>query len=182
MKELSLHIYDLLENSISADATSIALTVRDSLRDDVYDFRITDNGRGMSKEFLAKATDPWTTTRTTRKVGIGLPLIKMNAESWGGGFEISSTAGVGTDLHFWFRHSHIDRQPMGDIASTIVMLCAQYQNIRFIYKHRTDEGEYVFDTEEIKDALGGMSMQEVSIMRYLEEMIRENLREINSNE
>lgn len=182
MKELSLHIYDLLENSIAAKATQIELTVKDSLKDDVYFFTIKDNGEGMSKEFLAKVSDPWTTTRTTRKVGIGLPLIKMNAESWGGGFNIESEVGVGTKLDFWFQHSNIDRQPMGDIASTIVMLCAQYQNIRFIYTHRTDEGEYIFDSKEIKEALNGMSMQDVSIMKYLKEMIRENLAEIKSND
>lgn len=182
MKELSLHIYDLLENSISAGATLIELTINDSLKDDVYSFTIKDNGCGMSKDFLSRVTDPWTTTRTTRKVGIGLPLIKMNAENCGGGFNIESEVGVGTVLHFWFQHSNIDRQPMGDIASTVVMLCAQYQDIRFIYTHRTDEGEYIFDTDEVKEALDGMSMQEISIMKYLEEMIRENLKEIKSNE
>lgn len=182
MKELSMHVYDLLENSIAAKASLIELTIKDSLKENVYAFTIKDNGKGMSKEFLAKVTDPWTTTRTTRKVGIGLPLIKMNTENCGGGMDIESELGVGTVLNFWFQHDHLDRPPMGDLAGTIVMLCAQYQDIHFIYKHITDEGEYVFDTDEIKEALDGMSMQDVAIMKYLKEMILENLNEIKYND
>ncbi len=180
MKELSLHVYDLLENSIAANATLIELTIRESVKDNIYSFTIKDNGKGMSPEFLKKVTDPWTTTRTTRKVGIGLPLIKMNTELCGGGMKIESELGKGTTLDFWFQHNHLDRPPMGDLAGTIVMLCSQYQNIRFIYKHITDVDEFVFDTDEIKEALDGMSLQEVSIMKYIKEKIEENLNEINS--
>lgn len=178
MKELSLHVYDLLENSIAANANKIELSIRDSIKDNVYDFTITDNGKGMSPEFLAKVTDPWTTTRTTRKVGLGLPLIKMNSENAGGGMEITSQVGVGTKLHFWFQHNHYDRPPMGDIAGTMVMLCSQYEDIHFVYTHTTDNDTFVFDTDEIKEALDGMSMKELSILRYLKEMIQENLSEI----
>lgn len=180
MKELSLHVYDLLENSIAANAMLIELTIRESIKDNIYAFTIKDNGKGMNPEFLSKVTDPWTTTRKTRKVGIGLPLIKMNTELCGGGMKIESELGKGTILDFWFQHDHLDRPPMGDLAGTIVMLCSQYQNIRFIYKHITDNDEFIFDTEEIKEALDGMSMQEVSIMKYLKEMIEENLKEIDS--
>lgn len=182
MKELSLHVYDLLENSIAANATLVELTIHESIKDNIYAFTIKDNGKGMSPEFLAKVTDPWTTTRKTRKVGIGLPLIKMNTELCGGGMKIESVLGKGTTLDFWFQHDHIDRPPMGDIAGTIVMLCSQYQNIRFVYKHITDNDEFIFDTEEIKEALDGMPMQDVSIMKYLKEMIEENLKEIGSSQ
>lgn len=182
MRELSLHVYDLLENSIAADATLIELIVNDSLKDNIYSFTIKDNGRGMSPDFLAKVTDPWTTTRTTRKVGIGLPLIKMNSENCGGGMLINSEVGKGTTLKFWFQHDHIDRPPMGDISGTIVMLSSQYQNIRFIYTHITDDGEYTFDTDEVREALDGMPMNDFTIMKYLREMIEENLKEIKYND
>ena len=178
MKELSLHVYDLLENSIAAKATKVELTIKDSKKENIYAFTIKDNGKGMSPEFLAKVTDPWTTTRTTRKVGLGLPLIKMNTENAGGGMKIESTVGVGTKLDFWFQHEHLDRAPMGDIAGTIVMLCQNYEDIHFIYTHITDEGEYVFDTDEIKEALDGMSMRDLSIIKFLKDMIKENLNEI----
>ncbi len=182
MKELSLHVYDLLENSIAANATNIELIIRDSVKDNIYHFTIKDNGKGMSPEFLAKVTDPWTTTRKTRKVGIGLPLIKMNSETAGGGMKIESELGKGTILQFWFQHDHLDRPPMGDLAGTIVMLCSQYENIRFIYRHITDNDEFIFDTEEVKEALDGMSMHDINIMKYLKEMIQENLQEINYND
>ena len=182
MKELSLHVYDLMENSIAAKASLIELTIIDSLKDNIYSFMIKDNGKGMSQDFLAKVTDPWTTTRTTRKVGIGLPLIKMNTELCGGSMNIESEVGKGTTLRFWFQHDHIDRAPMGDLAGTIVMLCAQHEEIHYIYRHITDEGEYTFDTNEVKEALDGMSMNDINIIKYLKEMIQENLKEIGYNE
>lgn len=182
MKELSLHVYDLMENSIAAKASLIELTINDSIKDNIYSFTINDNGKGMSQEFLAKVTDPWTTTRTTRKVGIGLPLIKMNTELCGGGMVIESELGKGTTLRFWFQHDHIDRPPMGDLAGTIVMLCSQHEDIHFIYKHITDKDEYIFDTDEVKEALDGMSMNDITIIKYLKEMVQENLEEIEYNE
>lgn len=178
MKELSLHVYDLMENSIAANATLIEVTIHCSVKDNIYDFTIKDNGKGMSQEFLSKVTDPWTTTRKTRKVGIGLPLIKMNTETAGGGMKIESKPGKGTVLNFWFQNNHLDRPPMGDLTGTIVILCSQYKDIHFIFKYITDTGEYIFDTDEIKEFLDGMSMQDVSIMKYLKEMIQENLEEI----
>ena len=166
MKELSMHVYDLMENSTAANSTLVELTIK-------------DNGKGMTPEFLAKVTDPWTTSRTTRKVGLGLPLIKMNTENCGGGMKIESQVGVGTELNFWFQHDHLDRPPMGDLAGSLVMLFSAHEDIHFIYKHITDDGEFVFDTDEIKEALDGMPMTDVSIMKYLKEMIQENLEEIH---
>ena len=182
MKELSMHVYDLMENSTAANSTQVELTIRDSLKDNIYAFTIKDNGKGMSPEFLAKVTDPWTTSRTTRKVGLGLPLIKMNTENAGGGMKIESEVGKGTELNFWFQHDHLDRPPMGDLAGSLVMLFSAHEDIHFIYKHITDDGEFVFDTDEIKEALDGMSMTDVSIMKYLKEMIQENLEEIHYND
>ena len=182
MKELSMHVYDLMENSTAANSTLVELTIRDSLKDNVYAFTIKDNGKGMTPEFLAKVTDPWTTSRTTRKVGLGLPLIKMNTENAGGGMKIESEVGKGTVLNFWFQHDHLDRPPMGDLAGSLVMLFSAHEDIRFIYKHITDDGEFVFDTDEIKEALDGMPMNDIHIMQYLKEMIQENLKEINYND
>ena len=175
MKELSLHVLDLMENSVSAKASNIELTIHESLSANRYAFTIIDNGKGMSAEFLARVTDPYTTTRTTRKVGLGLPLIKMNTENAGGGMDIKSTLGKGTELSFWFEHNHWDRPPLGDIAGTVVMLAAQHEDIRFVYNHVTDSGQYTFDTAEVREALDGMSINEYSIIKYLREMINENL-------
>ena len=182
MKELSLHVYDLMENSIAAKATLVELTIRDSLKDNIFHFTIRDNGKGMSPEFLARVTDPYTTSRTTRKVGLGLPLIKMNTTNCGGDMELTSQLGVGTTLKFWFQHNHWDRPPMGDLVGTLVMLVSQHEEIHFVITYTTDEGEFVFDTDEIKEALDGMSMKEMAIQKYLKEFVAENLAEIHANE
>jgi len=182
MKELSLHVYDLMENSIAANAKDIFLTIKDSLKDNIYHFTIVDNGKGMTPEFIARVTDPYTTTRTTRKVGLGLPLIKMNTENCGGGMRLASEVGKGTTLEFWFRHNHWDRPPMGDLVGTIVMLITQHEDIHFVYRHITDRDEFVLDTDEVKEALGGMSMNDLAIISYLKEMVAENLKEIGAND
>ena len=106
----------------------------------------------------------------------------MNTENCGGGMKIESEVGKGTVLNFWFQHDNIDRPPMGDLSGTLVMLFAAHEDIHFIYKHITDDGEFVFDTDEIKEALDGMSMNDINIMKYLKEMIQENLEEIHYNE
>ncbi|MDL2314703.1 ATP-binding protein [Bacteroidales bacterium OttesenSCG-928-C19] len=182
MKTIALHILDLLQNSITANSTLIRLDVVEDLQKNLYEFTISDNGKGMSREFLAKVTDPYTTSRTTRKVGLGLPLIKMNAEQAGGSFLIESEVGKGTKTYFSFAHNNIDRPPLGDIAGSVVLCAAQNESIRWIYTHKTPFGEYIFDTDEIKEALDGMSMNNYKIMQYLEGMIKENLEEIQVSE
>ena len=182
MKELAMHVYDLMENSTAADSKDVELTIVDSIKNNDFHFTIVDNGRGMSPEFLARVTDPYTTSRTTRKVGLGLPLIKMNTENCGGGMKLESELGKGTRLEFWFQHYHWDRPPMGDLAGTLVLLLSAHEDIHFVVTYRTDEGEYVLDTDELKEALDGMSLNDIHIINYLKEMIRENLAEIGANE
>ena len=182
MKELAMHVYDLMENSTAADAKNVRLTIKDSLKEDLFHFTIEDDGRGMSPEFLARVTDPYTTSRTTRKVGLGLPLIKMNSEHCDGGMQIESCLGKGTVLRFWFRHSHLDRPPMGDLPGTLVMLLSAHEDIHFVITYVTDTGEYTLDTDELKEALDGVSLNDYTIITYLKEMVAENLAEIGANE
>ena len=182
MKELSMHVYDLMENSTAANSTLVELTIRDSLKDNIYAFTIKDNGKGMTPEFLAKVTDPWTTSRTTRKVGLGLPLIKMNTEKCGGGMKLTSELGKGTRLEFWFEHNNWDRPPMGDLPGTLVLLLSAHEDIHFVITYRTDVDEFVLDTDELKEALDGMSLNDIHIINYLKEMIAENLKAIHANE
>lgn len=182
MKELSMHIYDLMENATAARSKDIFLKIEDSLSQNLFRFTIEDNGKGMAPEFLAKVTDPYTTSRTTRKVGLGLPLIKMNSENCDGGMRISSQVGKGTVLTFWFRHDHWDRPPMGDLPGTLVMLLSQHEDVHIVVTYVTDSGSYVLDSDELKEALGGMSMNDLSIIRFMKEMVAENLVQIEANE
>jgi hypothetical protein len=178
MKDLSLHILDIAQNSISAKASLIQIIIDEDKFNNRYVLTIDDNGSGMSPEVLAKVTDPYTTSRTTRKVGLGLPLLKLNAELANGNLEITSKVGVGTKVVTVFEFDHIDRVPIGDIAGVVVMLASMNPNLEFIYKHTTPRGEYIFDTKEIKVVLDDLSIQDIRIQKYLKEMIEENLKDI----
>lgn len=169
---------DIIQNSVRAEASLVELKITESMKQDLFSISIKDNGFGMSEEMLAKAIDPFFTTRTTRKVGLGLSLLKQNAEMTGGRMEISSKEGVGTELEVIFSHKHLDRPTLGDIAGTMVLLVGANPEMDFIYTHITDEGEYVFDTKEVKEVLDGMPVSDANIMQYLKEMIKENLNTI----
>ena len=173
-----MHIMDIIQNSVRAEASNVQLEIVESQKDDLFSIGIKDDGFGMSKEVLAKAIDPFFTTRTTRKVGLGLSLLKQNAEQTGGRMDISSKEGVGTELKAVFSHSHLDRPSLGDVAGTMVLLVGANPEMDFFYKHTSDIGEYVFDTKEIKEVLDGVSVSDPEIMKYLKEMIKENLNTI----
>lgn len=179
MKDLSMHILDIIQNSVRAKATMTELWIRENLSEDVYEIRIRDNGCGMDEEMVKKVTDPFFTTRTTRKVGLGLPLLKQNAERTGGSMSIKSEPGKGTEINAVFGHSNIDRPAIGDIAGTMVLLTGANPESDFVYTHKTDKGEYIFDTREVKEALEGVPINDSEVLAYLKEMIKENLKEIN---
>lgn len=178
MKELSLHILDIMQNSVRAEATLIKLTIVEDTEKDLFEICIEDNGKGMSKEMAERVTDPFVTCRTTRRVGLGIPLLKAAAELTGGGVELSSELGVGTVITARFGHSHIDRQPLGDIKSTMVETIASFEEIDFLYTHRVDGREYVLDTREMREILGGVSFNTPEVMAWLSEFIRENEEEL----
>lgn len=174
MKEISLNLLDIAQNSVSAGATLIELTVRESQAEDIVLMSVADNGKGMSPEFLARVTDPFTTTRTTRPVGMGLPLLKMEAEMTGGGLEIKSELGRGTTVTATFRRSHIDTPPLGDLKGTVVTLIQGSPDINFVYRRETDHGQFVLSTEEMREELGGIPLDEPEVLAWIGEYIEEN--------
>ena len=178
MKDLALHILDIAQNSISAKATLTQITIDEDKSKNRYVLTVEDNGTGMPPEVLEKVTDPYTTSRKTRKVGLGLPLLKLSAERANGNLDITSELGTGTKITAIFEFDHIDRVPIGDIAGVVVMLASMNPNLDFIYKHTTPKGEYIFDTKEIKATLEDLSIQNINIQKYLKEMVEENLKEI----
>ncbi|MBQ9434781.1 MAG: ATP-binding protein [Bacteroidales bacterium] len=175
MKDLSLHIIDILQNSTRAKATKIELDVEKSTADDKLVLRFKDNGCGMDEAMVKKVTEPFFTTRTTRKVGLGLPLLKQNAELTGGSFNITSEVGKGTEVTATFGLTHIDRKPMGDLAGAVVLTLSSYPDVRFIFHYKDDQTDFVLDTDEVNEALDGMSVQNPEIVQYLKEMIEENI-------
>jgi hypothetical protein len=178
MKDLSLHIMDILQNSTRAKASKIELDIIEDTVNNTLAIIFTDNGCGMDEETVKRVIDPFFTTRTVRKVGLGLPLLKQNCEQTGGSLHIESKVNEGTQVTATFVHDHIDRPTLGDIAGAVVLTASAYPDIRFIYRHEKDGQSYVFDTEEVKEALDGISIQNPEIIQYLKEMIVESLLEI----
>ena len=179
MEELALNILDIACNSVRADASLIKIDIAADTNKDVLQISVSDNGKGMSEEFLKTVTDPFATTRTTRKVGMGIPLFKMAAESAGGEFSITSSVGVGTTTKASFILSHIDRMPLGDVAGTMVALIGQAGSADIVLSYSVDGNEYVFDTREVKEILDGVDINSTEIIVYLKEMIDENITSIN---
>jgi len=181
MKDISLHILDIVQNSISANATMIEIGIEESQAENTYTVSIKDNGKGMTPEMTKKVSDPYVTSRTTRKVGLGLPLLMLNAERTGGHLSITSDLGKGTEVEALFVYNNIDRIPLGDMAGTIVLLASANPLIEFVYTHTVNGEQYIFDTREIKEALDEVSINDVHIFKYLKEMINENLQEIKAS-
>ncbi len=180
MKDLALHILDIVHNAISAKSTLIEVDIRESEDEDVLTLTVTDNGRGIPSHMLATVTDAYTTSRTTRKVGMGLPLLRQNAEQTGGGISIESEVGKGTTVTAKFGLNNIDRPPLGEISSVIVDLAASRPEVEFVYCHTTAVESFCFDTREVKEALDGTPMANAQMRRYLISMIDENLDEIKA--
>ena len=181
MNTLSLNILDIVQNSIRAEAGIITIEIRESESDDRYLITITDNGNGIPPDILENVTDPFVTTRTRRRMGLGLPLLKHHAELTGGGLKITSESGKGTEVEALFSNNHIDRQPMGDISGVLLILIAANPEINFIYSHCTDSGEYLFNTSEVKAYLEADTLNDRALLADIKIMINENLKEINAS-
>jgi len=181
MKDLALHILDILQNSVTAGSTLIEVCIDELPVANKYVLRIVDDGKGMDAETIKQVTDPFFTTRTTRKVGLGLPLLKQNVERTGGTFAIHSQPGKGTEVVAEFGFNHIDRLPTGDIAGTLALTASSYPDIDFIYTHTTPEGTFVFDTIEIKEKLESIPIYDAEVINFMKDLIRDNLTAIKAS-
>jgi signal transduction histidine kinase len=148
MKDLSLHILDIAENSISSSAKRIEIRIEEDPAKDLLTIEIKDDGEGMDEQAVQKAIDPFFTTKTTRKVGLGLPLLAQAARESGGTMELDSRPGEGTSVRAVFRMSHPDCKPIGDIYETIRALVASHLDIDFLFEHKKNGSVYHFDTKE----------------------------------
>ncbi len=175
MRELALHILDIAENSISAGATRVKITIEENFSDDLLIIKIEDNGKGMDAETVARITDPFVTSRTTRKVGLGIPFFKAAAEACQGTFAIQSEPGLGTRVEASFQHSHIDRMPLGDIISTLMTLIIGTPEVHWIFEYQVDEEVFIFDDEPIKQTLEGVSLSEPIVMKFIREALIEGI-------
>jgi anti-sigma regulatory factor (Ser/Thr protein kinase) len=175
VREIALHILDIVENGINAGADLVRITVEENRTENLLRISIGDNGRGMAKELLEKALDPFFTTRTTRRVGLGLSLFKEAAKRCEGNFEISSAEGKGTEVKASFRLNHIDLAPLGDMAGSLTSLIMGNPMVDFVYIHSMDGKEFRLDTKEIKKELEGGDITHPEVISFLGAFIRESL-------
>ena len=180
MNDLSMHILDIVQNSISAGATRVALTVDEAPGADLLTIVIGDNGKGMTPEQVSRLSDPFFTSRTTRKVGMGIPLLMDSARQSGGDVRIESEPGKGTEVTAVFGYSNIDRPPLGDVANALMLLVSSNPALDFLFTYRYNGDEYLFDTVDVREILGDDALKDLTIIRNLEEMIKDNMREIRN--
>ncbi|HWQ05934.1 MAG TPA: ATP-binding protein [Feifaniaceae bacterium] len=178
MKELSLNILDIAQNSVKAGATRIEISLEHS--GPWLTIAISDDGSGMSPEFAAAAADPFTTTRTTRKVGMGLPLFKLAAEQTGGTFSIESHQAAfegdrhGTTVRAVFDTSHVDCEPLGDVASTVTTLIQGSPEIELVYRYRSEAGQKLLSTEEMRQMLGDeVPLNAPEVLAWVKELLED---------
>jgi hypothetical protein len=179
LRELSLHILDIAENSVAAGADCIQILINENRRDDLLTVAVTDNGRGMPADKLKNPTDPFITSRTTRRVGMGLSLLAAAAQRCDGKLEIKAEAGRGTRVAATFRYSHIDRAPVGDMAATITTLIMGNPKIDFVYRHIIDAEEFMLDTRDLKEGPEDNSLADPVLLHHLTKSIRNSLNRLN---
>lgn len=179
MRDISLHILDIAENSVKADAQNIVIVVDEDIIKNLLTLQITDDGKGMKEEMAKKADDPFVTSRTTRKVGLGIPLLKEAAKAAGGGLKVTSEENKGTKIKAWFKYDHLDRKPIGNTAETIITLILMNPDTDIRYVHRKNGEEFVFDTKEIKTQLEVITLNNNELLKELKVLINKKLKEIS---
>jgi len=173
MRDLSLHILDIVQNSLRAGATNIQLRLVEDDKLDQLLIEISDNGRGMDREEIARALDPFYTTRTTRKVGLGLSMFQANCQACDGELFLESQPGQGTIVKATFRLSHIDKPPLGDLPATLITLISGSPEVEFSLEHKYREKGYRFATQEIKQILGDTPLNRPEILNWIKEFLAE---------
>jgi signal transduction histidine kinase len=178
VRDISLHILDIVENSVRAKADLIKISMTLDKAQDTLTVSIADNGHGMSKEMLLRVKSPFTTSRTTRNVGLGIPLFTASCEKTGGRLDITSTLDVGTTVVALYRYSHIDRPPLGDIAETIYTLTLLNPDIDFVLTVKDADNVFVYDTREIKTTLEGLPITHPNVLSFIREFLQDGIMQI----
>ena len=181
MKELSLHILDIAENSVNAGADRIEICVIENIKKDILSIIISDNGKGMDAETIRKITDPFVTSRKTRKVGLGIPFLKAAAEACQGNLAIESESGIGTRVTVTFQRSHIDRMPLGDLQTSFLNLLIGYPQINWVFKYQVDDRIFEMDDRPVKETLDGIPLSEPSVINYLKEVLSKGINDTASS-
>jgi hypothetical protein len=172
MKDLSLHILDIVENSMAAQADRIEIRISEDQKKDVLSVEINDNGTGMDEETVKKTLDPFYTSKTVRRFGLGIPLLSEAAKAANGRLSIQSKKGEGTTIRADFQYSHIDRKPLGNMDQTIIALVMGNPEIDLIYVHKKNSHTYSLDTRKIKAQLMDMPINSPEGIRMIREILK----------
>lgn len=178
MRELALHLLDIAENAVSAHADTIRISVEEDRVADRLRMVVEDNGKGMDAEMVARVVDPFVTSRTTRKVGLGIPLLKAAAESCNGGLTIHSEVGKGTCVTVEFQHNHIDRMPLGNLRETMLTLVVGSPEVHWIFNYSVDGQQFLFDDQPVKEILDGVPLSDPLVLEYLRETLDSGISEL----
>lgn len=179
MRELSLHILDLVRNSIEAGANKVTLEIiEDVLVMDTFMIRVTDDGHGMEQKTLDKVLDPFYTSRTTRRVGLGLPLMDMSTKRCQGYLRVTSTPGCGTVVEALYQHSHLDRPPLGSIVDTIMSIVLANPDLDFSYCHTVNQATFSLVTQELIEILGDVPLTQPDVLLWLKEFLTDNVKNL----
>ncbi len=178
MNDLSLHILDVAENCINADAKNIKILVDEDLKNNKLIIEIDDDGKGMNQETVKEVMNPFVTSRTTRKVGLGIPFLKEAAEIAGGKIEIESKRNYGTKIKAVFQYDNIDRKPLGDLTETLIALLLLAKNTEIHFKYSKNEKMFEFDSKELKNELGLDSLGDINLLNNLKIILNEKILEI----
>ena len=182
MREISLHLLDIAENSVAAGATKVEITVEEDLVHDRLRISVRDDGKGMDEDLASRAADPFVTSRTTRKVGMGIPLLQAAAEACNGSLTIASEPVQGTTLHVEFQHSHVDRMPLGDLGGTWLALTIGFPQTHWIFRYRLNGAEFVFDDEPVKRALDGIPLTEPDVLTFIRVSLERGIANVQSRQ
>jgi hypothetical protein len=180
MREIALHLLDIAENSVAAGATRVEIEINEDLAQDRLKIAVQDNGRGMDETTAAQVVDPFYTSRTTRKVGLGLPLFKAAAEACNGYLRLTSKVGAGTRVEAEFQRSHIDRMPLGDLAATMLQLVIGHPEVNWVLHYAVGDRSFTFDDAPIKAELEGVPLTEPAVLGFLREMLQEGIASVMS--
>jgi len=179
MLELAAHILDIAENSVRADARLIKIDIKEDTEKDFLSIKIIDDGHGMKQEEVKKILDPFYTTKTVRRVGLGIPLLADAAQRSGGSLQIKSKTNKGTTVEATFGLSHVDRQPLGDIIGTLLVLIAGNSAVDFLYRHKRDHRQFKMDTRIIRKEIKDIPINHPEILKYIRGVLEEGIDEIN---
>lgn len=169
MRDLSMHILDIVRNSVEGSANLIKLTIIET--DEKIEIKVIDDGRGINQELLKDVANPFYTSRTTRKIGLGLSMFKATTERTGGSFKVKSSVNIGTEVFAELNLKHIDCPPLGDINETVMTIIMDCHNYDFIYNHKKNNKEFTLNTIEIKGVLDGIPIYNSDVLEWIKEQL-----------